>query len=61
MDTFKLLISQLLKVYIYYFFFGYSLKHCDMPKDFGFNLQSQSVYLSMLLFFMVLEPFAEVV
>jgi Zn-dependent protease with chaperone function len=57
MDTFKLLAISLTRLYIIFFAFSYSIKYTDMPNDFGFS--EESVFLSLLLFFQLLEPLME--
>lgn len=49
MDTFKLLTFSLVRIYLIFFLFSFSMKYTDMPHDFGFS--EQSVFLSLILFF----------
>merc|ERR1712086_930721 len=55
MDSFKLLTFSLIRIYLIFFAFSYSMKYTDMPNDFGFK--EESVFLSLLLFTTLLEPF----
>lgn len=54
MDTIKLMISQLIKIYAVFFAFSYSLEYTAMWRDFGFAKESK--FLSLILFFMLIEP-----
>ena len=59
MDSFKLLAFSLIRIYLIFFAFSYSMKYTDMPNDFGFK--GESVFLSLLLFTTLLEPFMEMI
>lgn len=54
MDTVKLLVFGLIKIYAIFFAFSYAITATDMPKDFGF--QKETKFLSLILFFMLCEP-----
>jgi len=55
-DVPKMIASQLVKVYVSYALFTWCLKYADMAEDFGFASEKKSVYLSFIIFFMVLSP-----
>ena len=48
----------MLSIYIIFFVFGYSFEYTDIPNSFGFT--EESVFLKLLLFFLVLEPINEI-
>jgi len=50
-----MMVSSLLKIYVVFFAFSYSIEYTDMPKDFGFK-DNKSKFLSLILFFMIIEP-----
>jgi len=56
MDTVKLISAGLIKIYLVFFAFSYSLEYTDMPKDFGFKDERNSKFLSLIIFFMMVEP-----
>jgi len=66
MDFVKALTLSLLQIYFSFFAFSFSLKYANMATDFGFAEQelgvtyasgrTRSVFLSLLLFSMVLKP-----
>jgi len=56
MDVFKFMVSDMVKVYFNFFLFIFCLKYTNIAADFGFNAEPKSVYLSFILFFMVLSP-----
>lgn len=58
MDILKSMVSSLTRIYVIFFAFGYSLKYTNMASDFGFS--DKSTYVSLMLFFMLLEPLMEV-
>ena len=58
MDILKGMASSLIRIYVIFFAFSYSLEYTNMPADFGFK--DKSVYVSLMLFFMLLEPLMEV-
>ena len=58
MDILKGMASSLTRIYLIFFAFSYSLKYTNMPADFGFS--DKSVFVSLSLFFMLLEPVMEV-
>lgn len=58
MDILKSMFSSLTRIYLIFFAFSYSLKYTNMPRDFGF--QDPSVYISLMLFFQLLEPIMEI-
>ena len=45
-------------IYIIFFVFGFSFEKTDMDKDFGFT--DPSVYVKLMLFFVLLEPVNEI-
>ena len=64
MDTIKMTAYNLIKIYILFFAFGWVFKYIDMTSSFGFNSQiidvegtkGKSIFLSLTLFFMLIEP-----
>lgn len=45
-------------IYIIFYVFGYSFEKTDMANDFGFT--DPSVYVKLMLFFLMLEPVNEI-
>ena len=58
MDILKSMVSSLVRIYLVFFAFSYSLKYTSMYADFGFA--ENSVYISLMLFFMLLDPLMHV-
>jgi len=48
MDSFKQIAQSLLRIYLIFFAFAYSLYYTDMPGDFGFPAVDYSAYYASL-------------